>query len=230
MRTVLLLLSASVAFTISAASYSVRGRIVAADGNQTCPGATYRIFAASDTIRPIAVDAADTDGAFMRRIPSPGSYILKAEYVGLKPASRRFSVSAKVPVADLGTIALSADQAMLGEIVVTGQRKLVESDGATLTYNVDEDPASTTSSVIEMLRKVPMVSVDAEDNIKVKGQSNFKIYLNGKEDPMLSGDPKTILKSMPAASIKKIEVITEPGAKYDAEGTAGILNIVTVGK
>lgn len=230
MRTVLLLLSASVAFTISAASYSVRGRIVAADGNQTCPGATYRIFAASDTIRPIAVDAGDTDGAFMRRIASPGSYILKAEYVGLKPASRRFSVSAKAPVADLGTIALTADQAMLGEVVVTGQRKLVESDGATLTYNVDEDPASTTSSVIEMLRKVPMVSVDAEDNIKVKGQSNFKIYLNGKEDPMLSGDPKTILKSMPAASIKKIEVITEPGAKYDAEGTAGILNIVTVGK
>ena len=143
---------------------------------------------------------------------------------------RFFTLSAKASSSDLGTIALASDSETLGEVVVTGQRRLVDSDGATLTYNVEEDPSATTSSTLDMLRKVPMVSVDAQENIKVKGQSNFKIYLNGKEDPMLSGDPKTILKSMPAASIKKIEVITEPGAKYDAEGTGGILNIITVGK
>lgn len=116
----------------------------------------------------------------------------------------------------------------LDEVVVMARRELIKSDGAKLTYDVEHDPSAGNSTVIEMLRKVPMVSVDGDDNIKVKGQSNFKIYLNGKPDPMLSGDPKAVLKAMPASSIKKIEVITDPGAKYEAEGTGGILNIITV--
>lgn len=115
----------------------------------------------------------------------------------------------------------------LEELVVVQRQKLIQNDGATLTYNVSEDPASATSNTLDILRKVPGVSVDAEDNVKVKGQSNFKILLNGREDPMLNGDIKTILKSLPASSIKKIEVISEPGAKYEAEGVGGILNIVT---
>lgn len=115
----------------------------------------------------------------------------------------------------------------LEDFVITTTRKLVQSDGATLTYNVSEDPEAATNTTLEILRKVPGVTVDANDEIKVNGQSSFKIYLNGKEDPMMSGDIKTILKSMPASSIKKIEVISEPGAKYEAEGTGGILNIVT---
>ena len=233
MKTHLISLLATFAFgglTAIAAVYSVSGRIVEASGGEPCPGATYRIYNVSDTVKPVAVDAADMEGRFRHSLSRSGKYLLKAEYVGLKTVSRFFTLSAKASSSDLGTIALASDSETLGEVVVTGQRRLVDSDGATLTYNVEEDPSATTSSTLDMLRKVPMVSVDAQENIKVKGQSNFKIYLNGKEDPMLSGDPKTILKSMPAASIKKIEVITEPGAKYDAEGTGGILNIITVGK
>lgn len=115
----------------------------------------------------------------------------------------------------------------LQEITVTASKPLVQSDGATLTYNVDEDPDSKSSSLMEMLRKVPKVTVDAEENVKVNGQSGFIIYINGKEDPMLKGDLKTILKSIPASTVRKIEVISEPGAKYSAEGVGGILNIVT---
>lgn len=115
----------------------------------------------------------------------------------------------------------------LDDFVIVQQKKLVESDGAKLSYNVSEDPESASSNVLDILRKVPGVSVDAEGNIKVKGQSSFKILMNGREDPMLKGDLKTILKSIPAGTIKKIEVISEPGAKYEAEGTGGILNIVT---
>lgn len=118
--------------------------------------------------------------------------------------------------------------AELQEFVVTAQKKLVESDGAKLTYNVEEDEQAQTSPVMDILRKVPGVSVDAEDNIKVNGQSSFKIFLNGREDPTLQGDVKNILKSMPASTIKKIEVISDPGAKYEAEGVGGILNIVTL--
>lgn len=115
----------------------------------------------------------------------------------------------------------------LDDVVITATKKLVTSDGATLTYDVSEDPEAQGSSTLEILKKVPGVTVDAEDNIKVNGQSSFKIFLNGREDPMMKGDVKTILKAMPASSIKKIEVISEPGAKYEAEGTGGILNIVT---
>lgn len=119
------------------------------------------------------------------------------------------------------------DTTELDDLVVTASVPLVQSDGAKLTYNVAEDPESKSANTLEILRKVPGVTVDAQENVKVNGQSSFKIFLNGKEDPMLSGDIKTILKSMPAATIKKIEVISEPGAKYEAEGTGGILNIVT---
>ena len=80
-----------------------------------------------------------------------------------------------------------------------------------------------------MLRKVPMVTVDGEDNIQVNGSSNFKVYVNGRPNNMMSNNPKEVLKSMPANTIKHIEVITNPGPKYDAEGVGGILNIVTVG-
>ena len=219
-----------IAASASATTYSVSGRIVEANGGEACPGATFRIYSATDTIKHLTIGACDTDGKFSSRLPDKGDYLLKSDYTGLKATSMRFSVSEKYPHAELGVISLSSDFTTIGEVVVTAQRKLVESDGATLTYNVEEDPQATTRSTLDMLRRVPMVSVDAEENIKVKGQSNFKIYLNGKEDPMLSGDPKTVLKSLPASSIKKIEVITEPGAKYDAEGTGGILNIVTATK
>lgn len=119
------------------------------------------------------------------------------------------------------------DYTELDDFVIVQRKKVVESDGAKLTYNVTEDPESGSSNILDILRKVPGVTVDAEDNVKVNGQSNFKILMNGHDDPMLKGDLKSILKSLPAASIKKIEVISEPGAKYDAEGTGGILNIVT---
>lgn len=115
----------------------------------------------------------------------------------------------------------------LDELVVEAKRPVIQSDGAKLTYNADEDQTSKGSNVLEMLRKVPMVSVDGQDNIRINGSSNFKIYVNGKEEPFMSANYQRILKAMPAEAVSKVEVITEPGAKYDAEGTGGILNLVT---
>lgn len=141
--------------------------------------------------------------------------------------------SAEPPVEETGelntleTDTILNDTTLLDDLVVTANVPLVQNDGAKLTYNVAEDPESKSSNTLDILRKVPGVTVDAQENVKVNGQSSFKIFLNGKEDPMLSGDIKTILKSMPASTIQKIEVLSEPGAKYEAEGTGGILNIVT---
>lgn len=115
----------------------------------------------------------------------------------------------------------------LDEFVISVKKKLVSTDGAKLTYNLDEDKSTSGQSLLDALRKVPMVTVDGEDNIKIKGSSQFKIYVNGKEDAMLSANYKQVLKSMPSDAVSKIEVITEPGAKYDAEGVGGILNLIT---
>lgn len=116
----------------------------------------------------------------------------------------------------------------LGEVSVTAARKLVRQDIDKLTYDMAHDEQAKTANTLEMLRKVPMVTVDGQDNIRVKGSQAFKIYKNGHPDPSLEGDNASkILKAMPASTIKKIEVITEPGAKYDAEGTTMIVNIVT---
>ena len=112
-------------------------------------------------------------------------------------------------------------------VEIVKQKSLVKSDIDKITYDIENDPDSKSSTVIEMLRKIPMVTVDGEDNIQVNGSSSFKVYVNNKPNQMMSNNPKEVLKSIPATSIKKIEVITNPGPKYDAEGVGGILNIIT---
>ena len=114
-------------------------------------------------------------------------------------------------------------------VEVVKQKSLVKADIDKITYDIENDPDAKSNSVMEMLRKVPMVTVDGEDNIQVNGSSTFKVYVNGKPNNMMTNNPKDVLKSMPANSIKKIEVITNPGPKYDAEGVGGILNIITHG-
>lgn len=117
----------------------------------------------------------------------------------------------------------------LEAVTVVAKKPLVKTDIDKLTYDVASDPQAQTNNVLEILRKVPMVTVDGQDNIKVNNSSSFKVYVNGKPNNMMSNNPSEVLKSIPANSIKKIEVITNPGPKYDAEGVGGILNIVTLG-
>ncbi len=120
------------------------------------------------------------------------------------------------------------DTIMLKDVEVVTMRQLVKTLDDRLSYNVQADPEARTSTVLDMLRKVPLVSVDGEDKVHVNGGESFKIYKNGHPDPALSSNPKEVLRAMPANTIKRIEVITEPGARYDAEGATAILNIVTV--
>lgn len=96
-----------------------------------------------------------------------------------------------------------------------------------IIYDIKSDPESATSNTLEILRKVPMITVDEDESIKVKGKSNFKIFMNGKPSNLITNNPSEVLKSIPAGTLKNIEVITEPGVKYEAEGLAGIINIVT---
>jgi len=99
-----------------------------------------------------------------------------------------------------------------------------------IIYSMESDPEAQTNNALEMLRKVPLITVDAEENITMNGQSNFKVLLNGKSSSMMSANLREVLKSMPANTIKDIEVITNPSSKYDAEGVGGIINIITLRK
>ena len=118
----------------------------------------------------------------------------------------------------------------LDAVTVVAKKPLVKSELDKMTYDVESDPEAQANSVLEMLRKVPMVTVDGQDNIMVNNSSSFKVYVNGKPNNMMSNNPSEVLKNMPANSVKKIEIITNPGPKYDAEGVGGIINIITTVK
>lgn len=124
------------------------------------------------------------------------------------------------------TVIYKESDEMLKEVEIVAQKPLVKMKVDKMTYNVAQDEDSKSSTVLDMLRKVPMVTVDGQDNITVNGSSSFKVYVDGMPNVMFYSNPSMVFKSMPASAVKSIEVITNPGAKYDAEGAAGVLNIV----
>lgn len=168
-------------------------------------------------------------GKFQEKVPGTGNFVMTISSIGRNTIVKDFTVKAGEKLVDFGTLYITDASNELGQVEVVAQKPLVKADIDKIEYNVQDDPDSKSNSVLEMLRKVPLVTVDGEDNIKVNGSSSFKVYVNGKPNNMMSNNPTEVLKSMPANSIKHIEVITNPGPKYDAEGVGGILNIVTVG-
>ncbi|GJG30024.1 TonB-dependent receptor [Hallella multisaccharivorax DSM 17128] len=117
------------------------------------------------------------------------------------------------------------DTLNLQGVEVVAQKPVVKMTTDKMTYNVQQDPDSKTMTLLDMLRKVPMVTVDGQDNVSVKGSSNFKVYVDGKPNQMFQSNLSQIAKSIPASMVQSVEVISSPGAKYDAEGTMGVLDI-----
>lgn len=193
------------------------------------PYATVRITEQADTGRLLKMALADKNGLLNERVSGEGMMRITVSSMGRKDVVRDFAAGDGDKVVDLGTILMTHADNELQQVVVTAQKPLVKADVDKVTYNIEDDPDSKSNNVLDMLRKVPMVTVDGEDNIKVNGKSSFKVYVNGKPNKMMSDNPSDVLKSMPANSIKSIEVITNPGPKYDAEGVGGILNIITTG-
>lgn len=112
-------------------------------------------------------------------------------------------------------------------VEVVAQKPLVKNEVDRISYDVQSDKDNETKTLLDMLKKVPMVSVNGQDEIMVNGTSNFVIYHNGHPEPAMAQNYKYVFKAIPASAVKRVEVITEPGAKYDAEGVGAILNIVT---
>jgi ferric enterobactin receptor len=118
----------------------------------------------------------------------------------------------------------------LNEVAVTAKKALIKQKPDRIIYNLQADPESKGNSVLSMIKKIPYLSVDAAEQVLLKGNSNFKVLVNGKPSAMMENNLTDLLKSMPANTIQSIEVITIPPSKYDAEGLAGIINIITIKK
>ena len=172
--------------------------------------------------------ASDADGRFTATAAAGNRYTLVISSVGYSTRRVEVPIESGLRTKNLGNLTLT-EGTELSEVTVVAQRPLIKSDIDKITYDMEADPEATSNNALDMLRKVPMITVDAEENIRLNGQSNYKVLLNGKSSAILSGDNvKEILKSMPASSIKNIEVITNPSSKYEAEGVGGIINIITV--
>ena len=214
----------------AAPSYTLKGVLLDSLTQEGEPYATIKIVKKSAPQKALKMAVTDLNGKFQEKLTvAPGNYVATFSSVGKVTLVKDFTVKAGDKVIDLGQLNMAEATNELKGIEIVAQKPLVKVDVDKIEYNIEDDPDSKTNTVMEMLRKVPLVTVDGEDNIKVNGSSSFKIHVNGKPNNMMSNNPKDVLKSMPANTIKHIEVITSPGAKYDAEGVGGILNIVTVG-
>src|SRR6476661_2764032 len=175
--------------------------------------------------QPLKSQLTKSNGGFEFSGLAKGGYFITVVYVGFQ--TKTVPVELTDNSIDLGQIKLAASNNNLKEVSITADRPLIKQEVDRVTYDIQADPESKTFNVLDMMRKVPMLSVDGDDNIKMQGNSNYKILINGKPSSMIARSPKDVLKAMPASSIQKIEVITTPPAKYDSEGIAGIINIIT---
>ncbi|MDR0893186.1 MAG: TonB-dependent receptor family protein [Mediterranea sp.] len=210
-------------------SFYLKGVLVDSLTQKGEPYATVKVTKKEMPAKAVKMFVTDMNGAFREKVNGSGNFVITFSSVGRASVVKDFTVKAGTKEVDFGTLTISDATTELGQVNIVAQKPLVKADVDKIEYNVQDDPDSQSNSLLEMLRKVPLVTVDGEDNIKVNGSSSFKVYVNGKPNNMMSNNPTEVLKSMPANSIKHIEVITNPGPKYDAEGVGGILNIVTVG-
>ncbi|HWD88150.1 MAG TPA: outer membrane beta-barrel protein [Mucilaginibacter sp.] len=165
------------------------------------------------------------DGKFEFSGMQKAFYKLSIHAIGYKPAELIISLKTDT---NLGTISLKADVKNLKEVTVISERPLIQQKPGKVIYDMQADPESKGKSLLDMMHKLPFVTVDAQDNVSLKGNTNFKVFINGKPSAMMDNNLVAVLRTMPASSIQRIEVITNPPAKYDAEGVGGIINIITV--
>lgn len=210
-----------------AQKYEVSGTVC---DSLTHEGESFATIRITTNDKVVKVGTAQANGSFKLILPKAGTYKMECVSMGKAPLRREVKLDAAHTKCHFDTLYIKDYDATLGTATVTAQRPLVKAELDKMTYSMTDDPDAQTSSLLEMLRKVPMVTVDGEDNIKVNGNSSFKVYVNGKPNTMMSANPSMIFKAYPASAIQKIEVITNPGAKYDAEGVAGVLNIITTQK
>ena len=166
-------------------------------------------------------------GLFSFKNLLPGIYSLSASYVGYRNKILN-GISLKAgEMLNAGRISMVSDSKILEGVAVTAKASLIQDKGDRIVYNAENDISNSGGTAIDVLRKTPMLSVDGTGNVQMSGSSSIKVLINGKASPVMIHNIADALKMMPASTIKSVEVITSPSAKFDAEGAGGIINIIT---
>ncbi|MFB9863201.1 TonB-dependent receptor domain-containing protein [Rufibacter immobilis] len=167
-------------------------------------------------------------GQFSFHKVGPGVYTLTFSFIGYAAKTvQDISITAQTPDADAGTIQLHSAANKLQEVTVVGQKPLIEDKGDRLVYNAEQDITNAGGNAADVLKKVPSLAVDPEGNVQLRGSANVRVLINGKTSNIMASSLADALKQIPADNIKSVEVMTNPPAKYDAEGTGGVINIIT---
>ncbi|HRI61359.1 MAG TPA: TonB-dependent receptor, partial [Saprospiraceae bacterium] len=212
-----------ITLSLQAQTAGVRGQLQG-PGGEAVPFANVALFSAADSSLSKA-GTSDESGVFDMKGLSAGTYFLKTTGLGFKDFQKSGISLESNRQLDLGVLTLAASDINLAEATVTASRVMVEVKPDRTIFNVDGTINSAGSDAITLLRKAPSVTVDNNDNINVLGRSGVLLYVDGKRMPLTGADLVSFLQSLPAEQIDRIEIITNPGAKYEAEGNAGIIDI-----
>ncbi|HJP64549.1 MAG TPA: carboxypeptidase regulatory-like domain-containing protein, partial [Mucilaginibacter sp.] len=219
-----LLINFTVAQTAVHPTLTIKGTVVDSSSKAPVSFVTVTLQDAA-TKQAIKSGLTQDNGSFSLTVPEGKKYQVTFVFIGY--ATKTVQLSGTGKEINVGKVTLFATSKQLQDVSITAVKPLVKQEIDRISYDVQADPETKTQNVLDMLRKVPLVTVDASDNIQLKGSGNYKILINGKPSSLVAHNPSDVFKSMPASSIQKIEVITTPPAKYDAEGLTGIINIIT---
>lgn len=211
-----------IAYTASAQStYKIIGAITDSKTNKAIELSSIVLYT-TDTVFT-AGTASDLDGKFELDHIKPGNYLIKISSLGYIHLFKTIQIS-NTDV-NTGNIALSAEEKTLQEVAVTATKKIYTKDAEKATFNVSQSPTHQIGTADNVLQNLPGVTVDQDGNISIQGKQGVIILVDGKTNPMATANLNAFLKSIPANAIESIELITNPSAKYQAEGNAGIINI-----
>jgi len=203
---------------------SVSGKVIDAT-NQPVSYATVTLLRTDSSV--VNGDLSKDNGSFNIAPVTPGSFVLRVESLGFKTKYVAVAVTADKPEQKLGAVKLSQSETSLKEVSITGEKRVMDLKVDKKVFNVEKNTTTAGGSATDVLQNVPAVSVDVEGNVNLRGKGNVTVLIDGKPATMLGSDVTSALQSLPAGSIESVEVITNPSAKYDAQGTTGIINIVT---
>ncbi|NVO11654.1 MAG: TonB-dependent receptor [Bacteroidales bacterium] len=223
--TILLSLLPFIALSQQQRAYKIIGTIADSADQKVVPYAT--ITAVKLPEKSIKKQlAAQADGTFDMPIDSAGEYLLTISALGYRTVSKNVLVEGGHYFNDLGIVPINTNSIELKPVTITAYKPLVKVESDKLVYSVESDLEAKTSNGLEVIKKVPTLVVRPDEKIQVNGSTNVKIYINGRTSSMATKNLGDFLQNTPASLIKSIEVISKPGAKFDAEGTGAIINIV----
>lgn len=209
---------------VAVAQGSITGKVV--DGSNAPLGyATVTLLKTDSTVA--GGDLTKDNGTFSISPVGVGDYLLRVESLGFQTLFQKAKVTAAGETVKAGTLKLQTSEQTLKTVNITAEKRVMEMKVDKKVFNVEKNTTTAGGSATDVLQNVPAVSVDMEGNVNLRGKGNVTVLIDGKPATMLGSDVTSALQSLPAASIESVEVITNPSARYDAQGTTGIINIIT---